>query len=200
MRNIHSDTPSSRASAWFMNWAPSAVTAPSASSGSMGTPTLRETSTSRSTPSERDTAAATATPPRGMPITSASCPRYEHRRSASCRPASRRSTNPWKPAGTSCAPEACGPYMRNNPRDSLRACDTRLECPPRYATLTRNGQLGMNPSGCRSWTGAHRVLGHRRALYWMASNTSVHGSGPPGAGCFTYSRGRWPVRLDSKHP
>ena len=78
---------------WFTTSTPSSPTAPIASSGRDGTPSLRTTITSNGAPKARATSAATGTPPRGNPSTTTSSPRRCRSRSASRRPASTRSTN-----------------------------------------------------------------------------------------------------------
>ena len=77
----------------FTTSAPPSPTAPIASSGWNGTPSLRTTITSNGASSARATSAATGTPPRGNPSTTTSSPRRWRSRSASRRPASTRSLN-----------------------------------------------------------------------------------------------------------
>ena len=77
----------------FTTSAPSSPTAPIASSGWNGTPSLRTTITSNGASSARATSAATGTPPRGSPSTTTSSPRRWRSRSPSRRPASTRSLN-----------------------------------------------------------------------------------------------------------
>ena len=98
-------TPRRRAVAESTTAVPSSATAPMANSGFSGAPSLRTVRTSSGAPSTRATSAATGTPPRGSATTIGRSAASGLRRSASCRPASWRSSNilsqPWSPTAPS---------------------------------------------------------------------------------------------------
>src|SRR6266511_3412025 len=86
-----SDTPAWWSTSGFRTRTPSSPTAPIPSSGWYGTPSFRTIRTSSGAPSASATSYATRTTSRGRPRTSGDESRRPETRSASCRPASRRS-------------------------------------------------------------------------------------------------------------
>ena len=105
---------------------PSSASAPTASSGFRGAPSLRTASTSTRAPSAAATSTATGTPPRGSAITIGRSNSRGRSRAASCRPASRRFSNML----LQCASRAGSPVRREAVRDGLLLHTRWVVLPP----------------------------------------------------------------------
>ena len=158
--------------------APSSLTAPMASSGRCGTPTLRTTITSNGACRASATRAATGTPPRGRASTTGSSRDTDRRCSPRARPASSRSAKTSEsaralvhtpppcpgahPPGRGFGPHHRAPanpaVLRAGPPQTWRFC--AREGPPPGS----GGKPGSNLSGVPvQWRHRHRPGHHRRA-------------------------------------